>query len=73
MSRCKGCNKEITWAKTWEGKDIPVDTKGPIYQLEIKDGEMRAIKMDEMFGILHFRTCSHANQFSGSNKNQEEK
>ena len=65
---CKGCGKPIVWAKNAEGKAIPLDPRPPVY----------GVKQDAALGVIcarvesamvsHFATCSHAADFSGSNK-----
>jgi len=64
MSRCKGCNAEIRWIKTIQGKNHPVDAK-PVKiwingtDLGIPGGGWSL----ESGWVSHFATCPKAHQF----------
>jgi hypothetical protein len=68
MSKCKGCGREIVWAKTASGKNIPLERVAKGYELS---GE-QAVEIGTMSGvhISHFLTCPKANDFSGSKPKQ---
>lgn len=69
MSYCRGCNREIVWGTTEDGKKIPLDPRAPVYVSIRQDasGDL-LIKRTSMSMVSHFATCSAANRFSGSNK-----
>lgn len=68
MSRCKGCGREMVWAKTPAGKNIPLERVPNGY--EVSGGQ--AIEIGTLDGVYisHFLTCPKANQFSGSKKSK---
>ena len=77
-AECKGCGKTIIFAKTPQGKTIPLDPHAPIYQVSPgKDGALQAIRIlsarpspenftgfQEGFAVSHFATCPKASDFS---------
>ena len=66
-SLCKGCQKPIVWAKSSEGKMIPIDPRPPIYAYSTEGGETVARRVFA-HGVSHFATCPNADNFSGSKK-----
>jgi len=67
MAKCKGCGKEIIWAKRRaSGKTIPLDPSLPIYAFE--NGE--CWEPDLPLAVSHFKTCPNANDFSASRKKE---
>lgn len=67
-SPCKGCGKPIVWAKTLEGKMIPLDPKPPIYWVEDDGNGGQACHRIREGMVSHFSTCPNANDFSASKK-----
>ncbi len=65
MANCKSCGKEIIWAKTPEGKNIPLDAVAPVYDITLRDGIARKVSGVH---VSHFSTCRKANDFSASKK-----
>ena len=53
VSKCRACDKEIVWMKTFKGKNIPVNAETFHGELLFKFGE----------NIAHFTTCPKADQF----------
>lgn len=73
MSKCRGCNAEIVWAKTQNGKNVPLDPRAIVYSVAPFEGNLIAIQPvghipGEKFMVSHFNTCPNANEFSGSKK-----
>lgn len=64
---CKGCGKSLIFAKTAEGKIVPLDPVPPTYRIE-RDmlGEEIAVRSDAV--VSHFATCPRADQFSKGKK-----
>jgi hypothetical protein len=61
------------WARTAEGKAIPLDPRPPIY--EVVRGEARLTREkypDAQFCVSHFATCPKASEFSGSKRRPAE-
>lgn len=75
MSRCRSCNAKIIWAKTENGKRIPLDAE-PVLALNVDPGlfvlqpvagYMNARTLPREDGRLvarqsHFATCPNADQ-----------
>lgn len=73
-ARCRGCKKEIVWATTSTGKNIPLDPSVTVYSVVPERGRLIAVQptpgvLGERFLVSHFNTCPNANDFSGKNKN----
>lgn len=73
MTTCRGCGKEIVWATTSTGKNMPLDPNVTVYSVVPERGRLIAVKptpgvLGERFMVSHFNTCSDADQFSGKNK-----
>lgn len=68
MSQCKGCGREIVWAKGPNGKLLPLE-KATAYELDGRN----AIRIDSFHGpfISHYLTCPKANEFSGKSRKRE--
>jgi hypothetical protein len=64
--KCKSCGAEIVWAKTQEGKTMPLNARRVrAYRLkELETGEPVAEPSDEPVYISHFLTCPQASQWS---------
>lgn len=78
MSRCRGCGREIIWAKTDKGKNMPVDPEpapnGTFVLLRV-GGELRArhysVAMEHVSEVdrpqeryvSHWATCPDAQDF----------
>jgi len=78
---CKGCGKPIMFARTSDGKTIPLDPRPPVYLVtENADGATcdRIGPGQSLFGhpmatmVSHFATCPKASQFSGSKRGGKE-
>lgn len=69
MSTCRGCNREIVWGTTEDGKKIPLDPSAPVYVTIREDagGEL-LVRQTHRAMVSHFKTCAKASQFSSSNK-----
>lgn len=72
MTVCKGCGKEILWATTSHGKNVPLDPKALVFSVVKENGKLIAVKptpglRGEEFFVNHFATCSKASEFSGRN------
>lgn len=63
--RCKLCNKPMKFAKTPEGKTIPLDAVAPVYEVR-KDlaGNWTAFRTAESVMVSHFATCPRASEAS---------
>ena len=64
---CKGCGRAVVWVMGDNGAKLMLDSTAPTYRIE-KDmlGEFRAVKSEAR--VLHFSTCSKANDFSRGKK-----
>jgi hypothetical protein len=62
---CKSCGRELTFARTPDGKVIPLDMVAPVYELEIDpdSGQAVAIRAPASH-VSHFATCPHAARHS---------
>lgn len=62
---CKACGRPVTFARTDDGKVIPLDISAPVYELEVDvDGqEFRAVRSTSAH-VTHFATCPKTSQFS---------
>lgn len=69
-SPCKGCGKPILWAKTRDGKRIPLDPKPPVYMTSDPDSDFVLCERQRRSYVSHFATCPEANQFSASKKKE---
>lgn len=68
MSKCRGCDKEIVWGVTEDGKKIPLDPSAPVYYVTDKkvevDGMMNTlIERERSSMVSHFKTCPKASDF----------
>jgi len=61
---CTGCGREIQWAKTENGKAVPLEKVREVYVDQ--KGVMH--ETGDTVLVNHFKTCPKANQFSGRNK-----
>ena len=68
--KCKGCGAPITWAKTREGKTIPLTQVSHVYGIDFIGPEVAAFDIEAPRGayVSHFLTCPKANDFSGSKR-----
>jgi hypothetical protein len=62
-SKCNGCPRMIEWAKTKNGKNIPLERLAS-YRV---DADGFAIPAGDVL-VSHFKTCPKANDFSGRSK-----
>ena len=63
---CK-CGKRIVWAKTPEGKVVPLDPVAPTYDVRLNlMGDQTAERSSAY--VSHFATCPNANDFSGKGR-----
>jgi hypothetical protein len=63
-TRCKTCGKTMAFAKTPEGKTIPLDVVAPVYRLSSgPGGQLRAERAGDCF-VSHFATCPQASSHS---------
>lgn len=69
IGKCKGCGREILWAKSSKGFSIPLDPNIVVYS--VVDGiavKVPPSLIGEKFYVSHFSTCPNADDFSGKNK-----
>ena len=74
FSRCKGCGREIVFARNMESTAlVPLELGKHLYR-EIAgevEGDMMVEKIkDEEIFLSHFLTCKKADRFSSSNKTE---
>lgn len=71
MATCKECGRPVHWAKTNDGKSIPLDAVAPTYTvLRGPDGEIAGCTRAENTFVSHFSTCVKASVVSSSNKDR---
>lgn len=67
MSTCRGCGKEIVWAKTSNGANIAMDPKALVLSVLPEGGKLIAIKpigvQGERWLVVHWATCPNAEDF----------
>lgn len=63
-SKCKGCGNPILWARSPNGRMIPMDPKPVVYKIQ---GGNAYPQPREVFVISHFITCKDRDQFSNKN------
>lgn len=67
MTTCRGCGKEIVWAITNNGKNIPLDPKALVFSVLPEGGKLIAIKpvgvLGERWLVSHWATCPKAEDF----------
>ena len=74
MSVCKGCGKQITWGRTSEGKNIPLDICGQGYEVvevtvdDQKRPTNHILALGKKVYTSHFMTCPKRQEFSGRNR-----
>lgn len=70
---CRGCARPIVFARTADGKTIPLDPRPPIYLVTQVDGEASAVRdtlitttdgAETSHMVTHFATCPKAAEFS---------
>jgi hypothetical protein len=66
-AHCEECGRPILWAKTDDGKDIPLDQSAPVYRAVPKDGGLAAVRDKGSFAS-HFAVCSRPDKFSKSKR-----
>lgn len=66
---CKGCGKPIVFAKTHEGKTIPLEKMTHTYELDWNNDDRNFVahKMTREIYQSHFITCPKREQFSRRN------
>lgn len=75
-AKCEGCGRAIVWAKSKNGKALPLDARavtGHLYA--VTEDHPEPIALTEVFGfpttrggkvyVSHFLTCPEAGRFSG--------
>ena len=55
ISKCRSCNADIVWMKTFRGKNVPVNPESIVNQ--------DAALFDSRTMIAHFSTCPDADKF----------
>ena len=68
VSTCRGCGKEIVWATTQHGKNIPLDPKALVFSVLPEGGKLIAVKpgggaIGERWMVSHWSTCLKAADF----------
>ena len=68
---CKGCGRKILWARTDDGRAIPLDAVAPVYEVATVESAERgdtlvARRATDSF-VSHFVTCPNRQQFSKKN------
>lgn len=66
-SECRGCGRKILWARTSDGKPIPLDAIAPVYLVaEVESPErgdnLTATRAHNAY-VSHFVTCPQRDQF----------
>jgi len=69
LAICKGCGRDILWAKSSKGFSVPLDPNITVYSVV----DNVAVKVPpnligEKLYVSHFSTCPNANEFSGKNR-----
>ena len=69
MNDCRSCHAPIIWAKTANGKAIPIDaTPTSLGNIEVDGGTAKYVTADvNALGpryVAHFATCPQANNYS---------
>lgn len=68
MSRCKGCDRDIFFAKTPDGKKIALDYKAQIFEHQAnivrRQQHMRVVKRSDRAWALHEATCPESTEFN---------
>lgn len=79
MTRCKACNRPITWARSEKGRMLPLEKCAHAYEIitEMQPDivattteptmPIQAFRRGGIY-ISHFLTCPKANDFSGKGK-----
>lgn len=62
---CAGCGRTIIWAKTPNGKNVPLE-RVPI--TEVNAEGVAFTSPNETVLVNHFKTCPKASDFSGKGK-----
>lgn len=69
--KCRYCPAMVIWAKTGDGKSVPLDARNhPIYML-MSDGHYERIT-EGVARITHFATCPGASKASADAKAKRE-
>ncbi len=61
MSNCKSCNAPILWAKTVNGKSVPLNTK-PIKAYLLLNADKNIYSLETVYES-HFSNCPDAKKF----------
>lgn len=70
---CRGasCKTPVIWANNPKtGKPIPLDSRAPVYRVEMIDGKLTAVRDRGAF-VTHFATCKDAAQFGALHTRRE--
>lgn len=65
-SKCKGCGREIVFARSPNNKHIPLDLSVVVYKVG-DNGDAYPMPKGQYL-ISHFITCRNRDDFSSSNK-----
>lgn len=78
MSACRGCGKDVVWARLPDGGKIPLDPRPPVYEVsEVTEADpnnpgqvVTVTTATRAPGkmVSHFATCPKASDFSRSKK-----
>lgn len=69
MKTCRGCGKEMVWAKTADGRAIPIDLRPVIYRIIGPGPNYAAARVPTgEYAVSHFATCPKASEFSSRGK-----
>lgn len=71
MSKCKGCERPILYAKDTDGKTQVLDPSAPVYEIWGDDNKAQGsklVKRDRHAYVTHFATCPDATEFSKSHR-----
>lgn len=66
MGRCRSCGKELVWAKTRNGKSIPLEACAPSegnVRIDAQDGLAHVGQTGSGPYLCHFATCPKADSW----------
>jgi hypothetical protein len=72
-SECRGCGKQVFFAKDDFGKTQILDFRAPVYRIIPVEEELsgkHCVREYKSY-VSHFSTCSKANDFSSSKKRMD--
>ena len=73
MAKCNGCGKQISWGRTIEGKNIPLEMTPHVYEVtevvtDEKGRSTNLVRQLQAKYISHFICCPDREKFSGKGK-----